>query len=139
MATIIPKSIILVDDDLTTNFLNRLFIDQLGYKLDVHVAISGKEALELLSVMKHANGDADFGPCLLILDIYMPIMDGWEFLKQYQERFDESLKDNVSIVVLSALGKGEDEKKALLNPNVKVCVKKPLSDIHFKQFITELF
>jgi len=68
--------------------------------LDVTVAINGKLALEEAAKRK---------PDLMLLDLVMPVMDGFETLKTLKA--DPNLK-TVKVVVLSNLGQDEDIQKA---------------------------
>lgn len=129
------KSVLLVDDDETTNFLNRFFVKQLDNELPVNVAHNGKEAIDFLekgSLRKHM-------PCLLILDTNMPIMNGWEFLDTFEKKFDDEFKKNVVVVMLTALDVKETTELALSNPNVTDTAQKPLSDLKFRVLINKHF
>ncbi len=64
--------IFLVDDNLDTRVLLRTRLEMAGYS--VVEAANGKEALELLT------GGVALEPCLIMLDLEMPVMSGWEFL-----------------------------------------------------------
>lgn len=140
MVAIRPKSILLIDDDKTTNFLNQLFIKQIGYDLKVNVVTNGKEAIDFLNNDELYNDeDSSFIPCLILLDTNMPIMDGWDFLAAFEEKFDQKIKDDIVIVMTSALNSQEEIAKALSDPNVKCCTQKPLSDIKIKKLIDDYF
>ncbi len=125
----------LVDDDDTTNFLNRFFVRQLDSKLTVNTACNGKEAIELLSTIP----DEENTPCLLILDTNMPVMDGWQFLDEFDKQFDEDFKKKVVVVMLTALDTEETTALALANPNVTDTAQKPLSDLKFRVLINKYF
>jgi CheY-like chemotaxis protein len=71
----LPK-VLLVDDDKTTNFLNKLLVDTLGITEQVLVAENGQEALQLLAPGQPA-------PALILLDMNMPVMNGLAFLESY--------------------------------------------------------
>lgn len=64
----------------------------LSEKYDVVHAFNGLEALEMIRAMKRV-------PCRVFLDLMMPVMDGWEFLKRVEA---EGLLPGVSIVIVTA-------------------------------------
>ena len=98
------KSILLVDDDESTHFLNKIFISKLDLEIDVGVALNGNEALDIIANRGPFNGDDLFLlPCLLILDIRMPQMDGWQFLESYEKEFGKDITDNITIVMVLSL------------------------------------
>jgi CheY-like chemotaxis protein len=80
--------ILLVDDDLAVLTTVGGLLEQEGY--DVATAINGSEALELL--LRHR-------PQLVILDMRMPIMNGWDFARALKARGIE-----VPTLVMSANG-----------------------------------
>lgn len=89
------RSIMVIEDDEDIrNVLVDVLADE-GY--ETHSAGNGKEALETLRLMPK--------PCLVFLDLMMPIMDGREFL-------DEVMKDSylapVPVVVVSAIADKAD-------------------------------
>lgn len=129
------KSVLLVDDDDTTNFLNRFFVKQLDSGLTVNIANNGKEAIDFLET----TSDEDFMPCLLILDTNMPTMNGWEFLDAFDKKFDKGFKEKIVVVMLTALDTEETTTLALANPNVRDTAQKPLSDLKFKTLIKKYF
>src|SRR5919204_6951100 len=67
------ERILVVDDDESIRHIVRLCLSDEGY--DVFEAPNGQVALEAL---------ADFQPSLILLDLRMPVMDGWEFARRYQ-------------------------------------------------------
>lgn len=65
--------VLLVDDDITTNFLNESLIEEMDIAKQIMVAQNGKEALELIE--RYFNEESSC-PQLILLDINMPVMDG---------------------------------------------------------------
>lgn len=103
------KSILLVEDD---PFLIDIYSQKLtkaGFK--VEVAKNGKSALESLQKRK---------PQLVILDIVLPGIEGWEVLRKIKK--DRSLA-NLKVVVLSNLGQKEEVEKGLKLGAVKYLIK----------------
>lgn len=75
--------VLLVDDDSTTNYLNQRLLIRLGVAEQVLVALNGKEALDLLHV--HCQTPFAICPVLILLDMKMPVMDGFAFLEAYAQ------------------------------------------------------
>ncbi|MBX7240916.1 MAG: response regulator [Bacteroidia bacterium] len=114
------KSVLLIDDDDATNFINRKFIEFSGIAESVTVALNGSEAISLLKMLK-ANQ-----PALILLDINMPVMDGWVFLKEYS-KLDEIPKEKTTIYLLTTSVNPDDIETAKQIPVVTGFLDKPLS------------
>ncbi len=80
-----PRTILLVDDDPTTNYLNRRLLEKLAVADRVLVALNGQEALQILAVECPETGGDATCPALIFLDINMPLMNGFDFLEAYQQ------------------------------------------------------
>jgi CheY-like chemotaxis protein len=133
-------SILLVDDDEISNLFNKIFIGKLDLDVEVDIFKDGQEALDFLSPKntgKHVT--SVLTPSLLLLDIKMPRMDGWEFLKAYKDTVDVSIRENIVIVMLTTSADEGDMVKALQDPNVKEFIQKPLSEKKFRKVISEHF
>lgn len=112
----------LIDDniiDLKINskiiLLSKLFDDIIQFQ-------SGEDALSYFS--KHLH-QPELLPDLILLDIQMPEMDGFEFLDNYK-KFPAAVKDKSLIAMLSSTLDFGDIKKAEANSNVIKLLKKPL-------------
>ena len=125
----------MVDDDDTTNFLNKFFIHQVDSALEVNVVKNGKEAIDFLIL----HGNDHVLPCLLILDTNMPVMNGWEFLDAFDDKFQEDFKKKVVIIMLTSLDIDNSIRKAVDDPNVTDTAQKPLSDLKFRALINKYF
>lgn len=71
---------------------------------------------------------------IVLLDINMPIMNGFEFLAQYNS-FPESLKNKTQVFMLSSTLNNNDIEQIKSNTCVKTLLSKPLSVKSFEQFI----
>jgi CheY-like chemotaxis protein len=76
------STVLLVDDDPTTNFLHRLLLTRLGVAEQILVAENGEQALRLLA---QTGGAPASPPCpqLILLDLNMPVLNGLAFLEAY--------------------------------------------------------
>lgn len=95
---------------------------------------NGREAIEFL---QSASRKEDM-PCLMMLDLNMSIMSGWEFLDVYSEKFYDQLKEDVVIVMLTGMDL-DDNTMAMSHPSVVDMIQKPLSDIKFRALVTKHF
>lgn len=68
------KRVLIIEDDFDIRIALKEILEWEGYQ--VLTASNGKEGLEIL--------ENDDGPCLIILDIMMPVMNGWDFLRRYK-------------------------------------------------------
>src|SRR5262245_17777894 len=68
------ERVLLVDDDESIRQVVSIFLSDEGY--EIAGAGNGREALELVT---------DFRPDIILLDLRMPVMDGWEFARTYRE------------------------------------------------------
>lgn len=127
-----PNTILLVDDDDTTNFLNKYFAEAIDDTIDVVTASNGFEALQFLE----NNDITAIGPIYIILDVMMPLMDGWEFLAEFEQRFDIIFKEQVTISLLTGLDSEKIIKKASTSSFVMDTIKKPLSEEKFRALLT---
>jgi CheY-like chemotaxis protein len=96
-----PKlaKVLLVDDDETTTYLHAHLLQQLAVADELLVAHNGLEALQTLE-QTCAAPDAPAAPLLVLLDVNMPVMNGVEFLKTYQQH-PLAHKSQLVIVVLT--------------------------------------
>jgi CheY-like chemotaxis protein len=75
-------SVLLVDDDPTTNFLNKMLLTRMGVTEQVLVAENGEQALRTLDQTCSAPATAAC-PRLILLDMNMPVLNGLAFLEAY--------------------------------------------------------
>jgi two-component system, chemotaxis family, sensor kinase CheA len=94
------KKILLVDDDVRNVYALMSFLEQ--YNMDITFAENGRESLEVLE----KNSDFD----LILMDIMMPEMDGYEAIKRIREI---SHFYNLPIIALTAKAMKEDREKCL--------------------------
>lgn len=71
------KNILLIDDDSISNAVAAALIEKMGITESITTASNGKEAITLL---RNSYIDNRF-PEIIFLDLKMPVMDGYEFLK----------------------------------------------------------
>jgi CheY-like chemotaxis protein len=115
--------ILLVDDDEACNFFHTHLIERLNCAEHVTQVSDGAEALEFLTTPVEG---AYPQPDILFLDINMPRMNGWEFLKAYEMLPDEQ-KAKIILILLTTSFNPEDKERAMAHPYVKDFANKYLS------------
>jgi len=108
--------VFIVEDDPSTRDATRRLLERLG--LTVAEASNGLEALRWL--------DGHPAPSLILLDLMMPIMDGFEFLEELQRR--PGLR-NVPVVVLTAKELSVEEIAALTGRTQRIMTKQATSNV----------
>lgn len=117
------RSILLVDDDVATNFLHKLMVDESGCTDHVFIATNGKLAIEYVI---DAIAGKHLKPSVIFLDINMPIADGWDFLDDFG-KLDEQERSEIKIIMLTSSINPDDEDRARAYPYVTDFRQKPLS------------
>lgn len=125
-AEIFPKSVLIVDDDEFNQEILRQMFAGWGV-LEVHLASNGIKALKTLDTMPTP-------PDVLISDVYMPEMDGFEFIRELDKRqFKGGLvfvsgvnRDMLELAGVFAAQKGLRVLATFLKPIESVALRKAL-------------
>ena len=113
-------SILVIDDDENDQFICEYIIRKYDPSIRILKAFDGAQALDIL----HRET-----PNAIILDINMPVMNGFEFLDRYAEEF-EVHAPVVAMLTSSHLGK--DRERAMRYSFVKSYFEKPLQADHLR-------
>ncbi|MFZ6010628.1 MAG: response regulator [Bacteroidota bacterium] len=117
------KNVLLVDDDQICNLLSSKTLERMGFAEGIQTALNGKEAINLLNAFlqnSHAMPD------VILLDLNMPIMDGFDFLEAFK-KLNLPHKENVKIIIVTSSSSPNDMFKAK-QLGVDHYLTKPLSE-----------
>lgn len=128
--------ILLIDDDEATNFINKKVIERVAITSHIETVLNGREAIDYLTKAgKYKNLDCP-KPQLILLDVNMPIMDGWEFIEMYK-KLDENYKANIKIIMLTTSLNPDDKKRAEKIAEISEFRYKPLTVDIFNEIINQ--
>ena len=126
---------LLVDDDQTTNYLNKLLLNRLQVTNKLLVALNGQEALDLLLV--HCREATTDCPALILLDVIMPVMDGFAFLEAY-DNLPLPQKEAIIIVMLTTSLHPQDVDR-VQQLNIAGFLNKPLTEAKINDVLKNHF
>lgn len=118
------KNILLIDDDAINNLLNRQFLT---------FVLPGSNITTFQDaglVLRYLNEGKIVRPDLILLDINMPEMDGWEFLYRLRQ-----INPTVDVMLLSSSIHWEDIERSQTEPQVKCYIHKPLTEDKISRYI----
>jgi len=116
------KVICIIDDDPIYQLLINKIIALSETEYDVISFKNGKEAIEKLSEDVKENKKL---PEIILLDIEMPVMDGWDFMKQIEESLSDKTEKTAIYIVSSSIAY-EDQEKAKTFPEIMGYFSKPI-------------
>lgn len=99
------KNVLLIDDDSTFQFIGKALLKYVGIPPEnIQSALSGKHAMDLLTSMGKSLPD------LILLDLNMPIMDGFGFLDAFN-KMEHPEKSRSKIIVLTSSHNAADMER----------------------------
>ncbi|MEM6261834.1 MAG: response regulator [Bacteroidota bacterium] len=117
------KNVMLVDDNEIDNIINEKIIEASNFADRISVFKGGQEALEFLNANQENVASL---PEIIFLDINMPIMDGFQFLEDF-EQLPDDVQAKCKIIMLSSSISPKDIDRAASNRYVKKYLNKPLN------------
>jgi CheY-like chemotaxis protein len=123
--TSVYKEVMLVDDDPIDMVINEKMLTGLHF---TEKTIRCASATDALGILARRLKDGLSLPEIILLDYFMPEMDGGHFIGEFQKlRTAHADKQPCVIVVLTALRSPEKKKALSENPSVLMVANKPLT------------
>lgn len=121
------RTIVLVDDSRFDNLVHERLISRSGLCGHLEIFLNGRSALDALSNPPNGKPSLLEETDLILLDINMPILDGFGFLQRFPE-LNTQLTQKVKVVILTSSMNLEDKKKSSTSPFVVGYLNKPLTE-----------
>jgi CheY-like chemotaxis protein len=127
-------AVMLVDDNEIDNLINQKMIEASNICDHIFIHSGAKSAIEFLkNIEKLLKGPIDlYLPEIIFLDIDMPLMDGFQFLDEF-ERLSDSIKNHCKVVMLTSSLNPQDMNRAKKNQYVLKYINKPLTQENLKK------
>lgn len=126
--------VVLIDDDEIENFIKRKLIEKTNLVNQIKDFSSGKEAINFLN----ANSmHPHLLPEIILLDLNMPVMDGFQFLEEYL-KLEPKLSKKTNIYVVSSSISPIDHEKINNISEVSDFLIKPITEKIFKEIVRVL-
>jgi two-component system alkaline phosphatase synthesis response regulator PhoP len=117
------KSVLIVEDEETLQDVYKIILSSEGY--DVHTASNGVEGLQKVKALR---------PDLVLLDVFMPVMDGKEFMRN----IDMTEYPDTKVLVCSNLSDRKVENELLTLGAHKFVLKSSMSPRDLLALVTQV-
>lgn len=121
---------LVIDDSEIDRMMVSILLSNVFNTTEIKFAIDGEDGIEWLNNNKHAIEDK----LIIFLDIFMPKMDGFEFMDAFMQ-FHKDIYDKVEVYMLTSSIDPNDEAKASKFDAIKSFINKPLR----KEKLVEIF
>ncbi len=131
------NTVLLIDDDEINNLICTKIIKKSDFAENIVTCLGARQALIYLQEALQENSDKEI-PELILLDINMPAMNGWDFLNHYEQI--GGLQDkNIVLIMLSSSMYIDDINRAKTYISVADYITKPLTAAHLQQIRDKFF
>lgn len=127
-------TVMLVDDDELATYIGKKIIERTGLVNEIKIFDNGLKAINFLK--DHINNPESL-PQLILLDINMPIMDGWGFLEEFM-KIKHQLKKKIIIYILSSSVNPDDFNRVTRINEVSDFIIKPITKSVFEKIVNDL-
>jgi len=123
-------NVLFIDDDHAINRYHQIVFGDLAAKRNISLSFY-HDPIKVLKLLEEGH----LRPDLIFLDINMPIIDGWEFLEQYNER---GIPQRATIVILTTSADPHYVDRAMRTGLISDYKVKPLEEPYFEGLIGQL-
>lgn len=114
-------NLLVIDDDDINIFIIKKIVEKTGFSVNMVAKTNGQLAIDYL---EEITEQPEAFPHLILIDINMPVLNGWEFIEAYEKM---NISNEVDMYMLSSSVYENDIEKAKTYHVVKGFISKPLS------------
>ena len=122
-------NLLVIDDDDINIFIIKKIVEKTGLAIKMTSKSNGQQAIDYI---KETLSNPEEFPHLMLIDINMPIMNGWEFVEAYQML---NVQQSVDMYILSSSVYENDIEKTKSYSSVKGFISKPFSIERLKELV----
>jgi len=119
-------TVMLIDDNEIDNLINQKMIEAAAISDKIYTHTGAKSGLEFLRNMEKLDLAEKILPDLIFLDIDMPLMDGFQFLDEF-DKLGPMVKKKCKVIMLTSSINPQDYNRAKKYSTIKLFLNKPLS------------
>lgn len=125
-------NLLVIDDDDINIFIIKKIVEKTGFDIEMSAKGNGQQAVDYLQDCLKNNKTL---PDLILIDINMPVMNGWEFVEAYTTL---GITKEVDLYILSSSVYENDIEKTKSYVSVKGFISKPLSMERLTELLKDL-
>lgn len=130
--SLVQHSVCLIDDDKIYQFTAKKMLEATGMAKSIQSFYDGSEALAFFS--GENSKDVSNLPDVIFLDIIMPVMNGWEFLDEY-EKLCNGFPKTMSLYVVSSSVDDADIRRSRQYGSVTDYIVKPITRMRYQELL----
>lgn len=120
------QSIMLIDDNEIDNMINQKMIESADITTHIYTCTGARSAIEFLKNVEPLPVADQVLPELILLDIDMPLMDGFQFLDEF-DKLSNTTRKKCRIVMLTSSINPQDFSRSKKYNSVRLYLNKPLT------------
>ncbi len=125
-------NLLVIDDDDINIFIIKKIVEKTDYDVKMLSKNNGQQAIDYIKELLENHAEL---PHLMLIDINMPVLNGWEFIEAFESL---NIQTPIDMYMLSSSVYENDIEKAKTYKTIKGFISKPLSIEKLKELINDI-